>query len=283
VARELGIDLASVSGSGPNGRIVREDLQFPPAPGTAMPPAGQTVSPGETVPLRGIRRAIAQTMTRAWQEIPHMIDYREVDAARLIEARRVLGGRARERGDEALADALTPTALIARAAVIALGEHPYVNASIDLEREEITLHGQINLGIATATEPGLIVPVLHNAESKSLNELAIQISELLRQARAGRLGPPQLAGGTFTVNNYGGLGIWLGTPIIRPPEVANLGVGAVRDRVVAIDGKPTVRPVLALAVSGDHRVLDGHTLAAFVTRVVELLEQPLLLLEDVRG
>jgi pyruvate dehydrogenase E2 component (dihydrolipoamide acetyltransferase) len=283
VARELGIDLASVSGSGPNGRIVREDLQSPPAPGTAMPPAGQTVSPGETVPLRGIRRAIAQTMTRAWQEIPHMIDYREVDAARLIEARRVLGGRARERGDEALADALTPTALIARAAVIALGEHPYVNASIDLEREEITLHGQINLGIATATEPGLIVPVLHNAESKSLSELAIQISELLRQARAGRLGPAQLAGGTFTVNNYGGLGIWLGTPIIRPPEVANLGVGAVRDRVVAIDGKPTVRPVLALAVSGDHRVLDGHTLAAFVTRVVELLEQPLLLLEDVRG
>jgi pyruvate dehydrogenase E2 component (dihydrolipoamide acetyltransferase) len=293
LARELGIDLADVSGSGPHGRIVREDLRpspeastsdratgEPAAPAAPRPPTGPV--PGETVPLRGVRRAIARTLTRAWQEIPHMTDYREVDATRLMEARRLLGQRARERGDEALARALTPTALIARAAATALGEHPYVNASIDLEREEITLHGKINLGIATATPQGLVVPVVRDADTKSVTELAIEISELVRHAREGRLGPAQLAGGTFTVNNYGGLGIWLGTPIIRPPEVANLGVGAVRDQVVAVDGEPRVRPTLVLAVSGDHRVLDGHTLAAFVTRIVDFLEQPLLLLEGLR-
>jgi pyruvate dehydrogenase E2 component (dihydrolipoamide acetyltransferase) len=294
LARELGIDLAAVSGSGPHGRIMREDLRPSPEPepptsaratgepAPAAPPRSPTAVPGETVPLRGVRRAIAQTLTRAWQEIPHMTDYREVDATRLMEARRLLRQRAHERGDEALAQALTPTALIARAAATALGEHPYVNASIDLEREEITLHRKINLGIATATPQGLVVPVVQAADTKSVTELAIEISEIVHHAREGRLGPAELAGGTFTVNNYGGLGIWLGTPIIRPPEVANLGVGAVRDQVVAVEGEPRVRPILVLAVSGDHRVLDGHTLAAFVTRIVELLEQPLLLLEGLR-
>jgi pyruvate dehydrogenase E2 component (dihydrolipoamide acetyltransferase) len=293
LARELGIDLAAVSGSGPNGRITREDLRPAPAatPGTRAtsespapdsPSRAAAALAAETVPLRGVRRAIARTMTRAWQEIPHITDYREVDATQLMQARRLLRERASERGDEAVAQALTPTALIARAAATALGEHPYVNASIDLEREEITLHRRINLGIATATPQGLVVPVIQDADGKSVRELAVEIFQLVGEARAGRLGPAQLAGGTFTVNNYGGLGVWLGTPIIRPPEVANLGVGAVRDHVVAVDGEPRVRATLVLAVSGDHRVLDGHTLAAFVSRIVDLLEQPLLLLDGLR-
>jgi pyruvate/2-oxoglutarate dehydrogenase complex dihydrolipoamide acyltransferase (E2) component len=124
--------------------------------------------------------------------------------------------------------------------------------------------------------------VVRGADGKSISELALEVAELVAGARARRLVPQQLADGTFTVNNYGGLGIWLGTPIIRPPEVANLGVGAIRDQVVAVDGVPAVRPILVLAVSGDHRVLDADTLAAFVTQVVGLLEEPLLLLEDLR-
>lgn len=284
LARELGIDLASVRGSGPHGRIVREDLESPSAPahggssaGSAPPPR-----PGEVVPLRGTRRAIARTLTRAWQEIPHVIDYREVDATNLIRLRQVLKQRALERGEEALARALSLTALIVSAAAKALAEHPYVNSSIDLERGEITLHEQINIGIATATDDGLMVPVLHGAPGKSIHATAVGVAELVADARARRLRPAQLAGGTFTVNNYGGLGIWLGTPIIRPPEVANLGVGAVRDQVVPVDGVPAVRPILVLAVSGDHRVLDGDTLGAFVTQIVTLLEEPLLLLEELR-
>jgi pyruvate dehydrogenase E2 component (dihydrolipoamide acetyltransferase) len=279
LARELGVDLAEVRGSGPEGRIVREDVESAAAPLTA---AATGPRPGQTLPLRGVRRTIARTLTRAWQEIPHMIDYREVDATNLIRLRRVLRQRATERGEEKLARALSPTPLILLAAVKALREHPYVNSSIDLERGEITLHEQINIGIATATPDGLMVPVLHDADRRSVSEIAIEVGELVAAARARRLAPKQLAGATFTVNNYGGLGIWLGTPIIRPPEVANLGVGAIRDRVVPIDGAPAVRPILVLAVSGDHRVLDADTLAAFVTKVVGLLEEPLLMLEDLR-
>ncbi len=269
-------------GSGPHGRIVREDLESASTPAHGGSSAGPAPPPrpGEVVPLRGTRRAIARTLTRAWQEIPHVIDYREVDATNLIRLRQVLRQRALARGEEALARALSLTALIVSAAAKALAEHPYVNSSIDLERGEITLHEQINIGIATATDDGLMVPVLHGARGKSIHATALGVAELVADARGRRIRPDQLAGGTFTVNNYGGLGIWLGTPIIRPPEVANLGVGAVRDQVVPVDGVPAVRPILVLAVSGDHRVLDGHTLGAFVTRIVTLLEEPLLLLEE---
>jgi pyruvate dehydrogenase E2 component (dihydrolipoamide acetyltransferase) len=294
LARELGIDLANVRGSGPHGRIKREDLQPAPSPSPPRispddlaargpdPPSAPAPRRGQVVPLRGVRRAIARTLTRAWREIPHVIDYREVDATNLIRLRGVLKQRALERGDEALARTLSPTPLIVRAAAKALADHPYVNSSINLERGEITLHEQINIGIATATADGLTVPVLHGADGKSIPEIAVEVADLVADARGRRLRPEQLAGGTFTVNNYGGLGVWLGTPIIRPPEVANLGVGAVRDQVVPVDGVPAVRPILVLAVSGDHRVLDGDTLAAFVTQVVGLLEEPLLLLEDLR-
>jgi pyruvate/2-oxoglutarate dehydrogenase complex dihydrolipoamide acyltransferase (E2) component len=293
-ARELGVDLAAVAASGPQGRILREDVERagngdapnraaePASPGPPARPGPVPARPGEVVPLRGVRRAIATTLTRAWQEIPHIIDYREVDATRLLEARAALRRRAQERGEEELARALTPTPLIAAAAVRALADHPYVNASIDLGREEITLHGHVHLGIATATPEGLMVPVVRDADQRSVGELALEIAALGQAARERRLRPDQLTGGTFTVNNYGGLGIWLGTPIILPPQVANFGVGAVRDRVVPIDGAPGVRPICALAVSGDHRVLDGDTLGAFVSQVVELLEEPLLIFEGLR-
>ena len=206
-------------------------------------------------------------MTEAWQTIPHIIDYREADATELLAWR----ARLRERAGDAH---LTITPLLLRIAVDALHRHPYVNASIDLEREEITLHAAYNIGIATATPDGLIVPVVHDADGKSVPELARQVGELTRAARERRLRPEQVTGGTFTLNNYGSLGGWLGTPIIKPGEVAILGVGRVQERPVALDGQVVVRPIVALAVSGDHRVLDGHTLAAFVSDVVALIEDP---------
>jgi pyruvate/2-oxoglutarate dehydrogenase complex dihydrolipoamide acyltransferase (E2) component len=302
LARELGVKLEAVAGSGPHGRILREDVERAATPGEAAAPgagapaqerpataapraapaARAAPAPGEVIPLRGVRRTIAHTLTRAWQEVPRIVDYREVDATALLRARASLKQRALDRGDEALAAALTPTPLVVRAAVIAAQEHPYVNASIDLEREEITLHRHYNVGIATAGPDGLTVPVVHDADRRSLADIALEIAELARAARERRLRPEQLAGPTLTVNNFGSLGTWMGTPIVRPPEVVNIGVGAIREQVVAVEGMPVVRPTLVLSTAGDHRVLDGDTLAAFVNAVALLLEHPVLLFEDLR-
>ena len=228
----------------------------------AIPPAGRELKPDQKIiPLRGVRRTIARTMTEAWATIPHIIDYREADATELLAWR----SRLRD---------ITITPLLVRIAVDVLRRQPYVNASIDMEREQITLHSEYNIGIATATPDGLIVPVVHGADAKSVPELAREIAELTRAARERRLRPEQLSGGTFTVSNYGTIGGWLGTPIIRPGEVAILGVGRIQERPVAIHGEVVVRPIVALAVSGDHRVLDGHTLGAFVSDVVALIENP---------
>ena len=318
LARELGVALEEVTGSGPHGRILREDVERAAAGAAApgeTPPAGATApaadapagaparaaaassraaralaappahrsepgTPGEVVPLRGVRRTIAHALTRAWLEVPRIIDYREVDATALVRARASLRQRARDRGDEPLAKALTPTPFAVRATVLAAREHPYVNASIDLEAEEITLHGDYHVGIAAAGPDGLTVPVVHDADRLTLAELAHEIVALSRAARERKLRPDQLAGPTITVNNFGSLGTWMGTPIVRPPEVVNVGVGAIRDRVVAVDGAPVVRPTLVLSVAGDHRVLDGDGLSAFVDHVQKLLEDPILLFED---
>ena len=294
LARELGVALEDVAGSGPHGRIVREDVEraaagsaASAAPKATAPtpspmPSRAAPTPGEVVPLRGVRRTIAYALTRAWLEVPRIIDYREVDATALVRARASLRRGALDRGDEALAKALTPTPFAVRAAVLAACEHPYVNASIDLEAEEITLHGHYHVGIAAAGPDGLTVPVLHDADQRSLAELAHEIVALSQAARERRLRPDQLAGPTITVNNFGSLGTWMGTPIVRPPEVVNLGVGAIRDRVVAVEGAPVVRATMVLSVAGDHRVLDGDGLSAFVDQVQKLLEDPVLLFEDLR-
>jgi pyruvate/2-oxoglutarate dehydrogenase complex dihydrolipoamide acyltransferase (E2) component len=210
-------------------------------------------------------------MSEAWRTIPHIIDYREADATAILRWRRELREQAR---DERLREALTVTPLILRIAVDALRRHPYVNASIDMDREQITLHGEYNIGVATAAADGLVVPVVRKADAKQVAALALEVAELTSAARERRLRPEQLTGGTFTLNNYGSLGVWLGTPIIKPGEVANLGVGVIQDRPVVSDGEVVARPIVALAVSGDHRVLDGHTLGAFVSDVVALIEDP---------
>jgi pyruvate dehydrogenase E2 component (dihydrolipoamide acetyltransferase) len=289
LARELGVALEEVAGSGPQGRILREDVERaagapaksePEAPAPTPIRRAPAPAPGEVVPLRGVRRTIAHVLTKAWLEVPRIIDYREVEATALVRAHAGLRERALQRGDEDLARALTPTPLVVRAAVLAARDHPYVNASIDLEREEITLHRHYHVGIATAGPDGLTVPVLHDADRRSLAEIAREIAALAAAARERRLTPAQLAGPTLTVNNFGSLGTWLGTPIVRPPEVVNLGVGAIRDRVVAVDGAPVVRPTLVLSAAGDHRVLDGDTLGAFAAQVARLLEEPVLLFED---
>ena len=261
---------ATVGDRLPVGEVMAVFEPAAPLPAPAAPPAASaprataTLSAAradQVIPLRGVRRTVARTMTEAWRTIPHIIDFREADATALLA------------WHDRLRD-VTITPLLLRIAVEALRGHPYVNASIDLEREEITLHGDCNIGVATATPDGLIVPVVHGADAMSVTELGHAVAEVTQAARQRRLRPEQLTGGTFTVSNYGSLGGWLGTPIIRPGEVAILGVGRVQERPVARYGQVVVRPIVALAVSGDHRVLDGHTLGAFVSDVVALIEDP---------
>jgi pyruvate/2-oxoglutarate dehydrogenase complex dihydrolipoamide acyltransferase (E2) component len=278
LARERGIDLQTVVGSGPGGRIQREDIERG-STGATLPSPTPTAGASTIVPLRGVRRTIAERMTHAWQTVPHIIDYREADAGPILELRDLLRGRATRAGDEALARALTLTPLLVKIVCRALIDHPHVNAWLDMEREEITLHGACHVGIAVSTPDGLMVPVVQNAQDKSFAALAHEIVRLTKAARDRSLRSEDLRGATITVNNFGSLGIWLGTPLIAPPQVANFGIGRIDQRAVVRNGEVVPAHILTLSVSGDHRVLDGDTLAAFVTRAVELIEKPILLVD----
>lgn len=282
VARERGIDLREIVGSGPGGRILREDLDLTaaaPAGGSAAPGGAAGAPPGrraagredEVIPLRGTRRVIAQNMTEAWRSIPHIIDFREADMTNLIAARRGL----KERGVE-----LSTFALLAKIAATAAGRHPLVNASLDLEREEITVHGAVHLAVAIAAPDGLVTPVVRDADRRSAVEIGAEIVILAEAARNRRLKVEQLRGGTLTVNNYGALGSTFSTPIIPPGQVINLGFGKLEERPLARDGEVVVAPLQWVTCSGDHRVLDGEHVARYVNEVVALIESPTLLLAD---
>lgn len=292
VALDHGVDLTAVTGTGPGGRITRDDVlsaasattapeeRASPAPVAERPPRPAAARPegaDERVPLRGLRRQIAKKMVEAWQTVPHIIDYREADATRLVEARRQLREALPER-----ASSLTYVPVLTKITAIALHEHPLLNASLDMEAQEYVLQQRINIGIATSTDDGLLVPVVQDADQRSVLEIAEEIDALVTRTRAGKATRDDLAGGTYTVNNLGALGTTMGTPIIRTPEVGIIGFGRITDRVVAVDGVPTVRPTMVLSSVGDHRLLDGDTLSAFTASVVRLIESPYLLLADLR-
>jgi pyruvate dehydrogenase E2 component (dihydrolipoamide acetyltransferase) len=250
----------------------------PSAPTAA--PAAAPARGDELIPLRGIRRTIARNMTESWQTVPHIVDFREVDATALLAARRDLRARAEADGDEELAGALTMMPLLAKIAATAALRHPGVNSSVDMESEEITRHGAVHLSIATSTSDGLLTPVVRDADRKSVSQIAREIAALAAGARSRSLSREQLTGGTLTVNNYGALGSPLSTPIIPPGQSANLGFGRIQERPLVRDGEIVARPVLGLSCSGDHRVLDGADLAAFVNDVVTAIANPVLLLAE---
>jgi len=229
----------------------------------------------EHVPLRGLRRQIAKTMVESWRNVPHIIDYRDVDASQLVEARQAL----REAWPNH-ANALTYVPLFVRATALALRRHPLMNASFDQEASEYVLHRRIHIGIATATSDGLLVPVVRDADRRSILELAVELAQLVELARTRTATLDQLTGGTYTVNNLGSLGTSMGTPIIRPPEVGIAGFGRISDRVVARGGVPVVRPIMTLSSVGDHRLHDGDTLGSFTSTLVRLLEHPYALFAD---
>jgi pyruvate dehydrogenase E2 component (dihydrolipoamide acetyltransferase) len=294
LAAERGVNLAQVRATGPGGRVTRDDVLEAAAGPTSgvradaraydepactslarRPAGGEGGEDDEHVPLRGLRRQIAKKMVESWRTVPHIIDYREVDASRLIEFRQAL----REARPE-YAGVLTYLPLFVKISAIALGRHPLMNASFNEEASEYVLHRRIHIGIATATSDGLLVPVVRDADRKSIVELAVELGELVELARTRKASLEQLTGGTYTVNNLGSIGASMGTPIIRTPEVGITGFGRISDRVVARDGVPVVRPIMMLSSVGDHRLLDGDTLGSFTATLVHLLENPYELLME---
>ena len=283
LAVELGVDLARVPGTGERGRVTRADVEraakgaaeSPPAAPepSAPPPAAAPEGADRVEPLRGLRRQIARTMTAAWREIPHILTFHEVDAANLVAARRALIA---EFEPEGVKPSYLP--IVMKACAAALRAHPRFNASLNLEAGEVVYRHRVNIGFATATPDGLIVPVVHDADRKPILDLAREIAELAAAARARKVRPEQLRGGTFTISNYGSYGGHFGTPIIRPPEAAILGVGAIREAVVAVNGAPAVRPNLPLVVSTDHRLNDGEHLGVFAAAIGAYLADPVRLL-----
>jgi pyruvate/2-oxoglutarate dehydrogenase complex dihydrolipoamide acyltransferase (E2) component len=285
LAAERGVSLGDIAGSGPGGRITGDDVQRAaeggapaptPAPVAAAPVIAPPAGEDRVEPLRGLRRQIANSMATAWREIPHILTTHEIDASNLVAARAALN-------EELAADGikLSYLPLFVKACVGALKRFPSFNASLDMERQEIIYRHRYNVGIATATPDGLIVPVVHDADRKSVVEIARDIEALAEAARARKVKVAQLQGGTFTISNYGSYGGTFGTPIIRPPEVAIAGFGAIRDTVVPIDGAPAVRPNLTLVVSCDHRLNDGEHLGAFSAAIAATLTNPVRLLGQI--
>lgn len=296
LAREMGVDLATVSPSGSRGQITSDDVRLAArAPAAAVSvdavtPAEAASTPASAAkpkapvptsqvlesrvePLRGLRRQIAQTMDEAWTTVPHIFSWDEMDATALVSARRVVN---EELADEGISISFLP--FFVRACALALATHPRFNASLDLKNETVTYHGEINIGLATQTDDGLIVTVVHNADQMSLVSIAKRIDELAEKARSRRITLDDLSGSTFSISNYGSYGAHMGTPIIRPPESAIAGFGRIRDSVLPVDGEPRVRPVLPYCVSADHRINDGADLGAFTGTMLRYLSKPLRLL-----
>ena len=280
-ALALGVDLAAVTGSGNRGQITRADVEAAnnapkSAPGDKTMKRQSVARPqndDRVEPLRGLRRRIATTIEAAWREIPHIYSVLDIDATDLVRARASLAAEYAQEDTK-----LTYMPFFVKACVIALKTHPSFNASIDMQREEIIYRHRYNVGFATATPDGLVVPVVHNADELSLVELARRIGELADLTRNRRANVEQLSNGTFTVSNFGAYGHGVGMPIIRPPEVAIAGFGRIHDKVVAVNGQPIVRATLPLVVTTDHRLNDGAHLGAFVDTLATYLAEPIRLL-----
>jgi pyruvate dehydrogenase E2 component (dihydrolipoyllysine-residue acetyltransferase) len=267
-AAELGVDLRTVTGSGPNGRVLLEDVERYAAEAPRAQPS-QRISGEEIIPLRGLRRQTAHAVAHAWRTVPSIAEFRDVDAAELIRLRRDALAR-RAHADPPF----TYLPFFVRAVAVALHHHPHFNGFLDLERGEITRRSACNIGIATATEDGLIVPVLRDVARLQLDEIATELDRLVTRARAGRLQPADLSGSSVTITNFGSYGTEFGVPIVRAGESAIVGFGRIRDAVVPVDGVPVVRPMLPVTVAADHRLNDGRHLAAFVTTIADGCRAP---------
>jgi pyruvate dehydrogenase E2 component (dihydrolipoamide acetyltransferase) len=284
LAKEMGVEIEKVKGTGPEGRVLEKDVrQAMEAKGK---PAEEVKKPTKVrkydlygyvdrIALRGVRRSIAKAMVKSKYTAPHVTTMDEADVTDLWKIRDKEKKVAEQKGIK-----LTILPFIIKAVIAGLVEHPYLNATLDDENEEIILKKYYNIGVATDTPEGLMVPVVKNAKDKSILQLAEELTQLAEKARNRTIDLADLKGGTFTITNYGALGGIYGTPIINHPEVAILGTGKIKDTAVVRDGRIEIRKILFLALSFDHRVVDGAEAARFLNTVIARLEDPdLILLE----
>ncbi|GAA2334872.1 dihydrolipoamide acetyltransferase family protein [Saccharopolyspora halophila] len=269
LAKDLGVDLRSLAGSGSGGVITREDVRAA-AEGTAAPAA--PVRSGERerrVPVKGVRKATAQAMVDSAFSAPHVTEFLTVDVTPMMEL------RAKLKSDPRFSDVkVTPLAFAAKALCLAARRTPDVNATWDEEAGEIVYKDYIHLGIAAATPRGLVVPKVRDADGMSLRELAESLERLTETAREGKTAPADMVGGTITITNVGVFGVDTGTPIINPGESAILAFGAIRDMPWVVDGQVVPRKVCQLALSFDHRVVDGQQGSQFLADVGAMLADP---------
>jgi pyruvate dehydrogenase E2 component (dihydrolipoamide acetyltransferase) len=269
-ALDHGIDATQLHGSGPGSLVVRRDVDDAIAAKEAAVPSDST---DLRIPITGMRKLIGSRLSHSRSTIPEATIWLDVDATELFAAK--------ERLKKSTGERYSLTALIARFAVVGLGKYPILNSSVvegtDGRGGEIVQHAAIGLGLAAQTPRGLMVPVIHGADSMTTAQLRDAVADLVAHAETGDYPPATLTGGTFTLNNYGGFGIDGSTPIINHPEVAMLGVGRIIDRPWAVDGQLAVRKVVTLSFVFDHRVCDGDVASGFLTYVARCIEEPLLL------
>jgi pyruvate dehydrogenase E2 component (dihydrolipoamide acetyltransferase) len=294
LARENGLDLRKLHGSGPDGLILRADVEQALRAGTAgatMSPAAPTAvaqpapvsagvpvavparaesGAGTRVPLRGVRGAVADKLSRSRREIPDATCWVDADATELMNARAAMNAAGGPK--------ISLLALLARICTAALARFPELNSTVDLEAREIVRLDQVHLGFAAQTERGLVVPVVRDAHARDTESLGAEFARLTEAARTGTLTPAQLTGGTFTLNNYGVFGVDGSTPIINHPEAAMLGVGRIIPKPWVHQGELAVRQVVQLSLTFDHRVCDGGTAGGFLRYVADCVEQPAVLL-----
>ncbi len=317
LARELGIDIAALRGSGSAGRVLAEDLRAASpaisgqrraagatstistdadadtiAAGVATPattPASRATMPGETeaegeagpaeerLPLRGLRRRIAENMMFSTSTMPQVTSLVEVDAAGLVALRRAVKPAADAQGV-----ALSYLPFIVKALVQTLRQYPYINGSIDDSSKEIVLKRHYHIGIATATPDGLLVPVLRHADRLTVLDVGRELTRLAEAGRARKLGIDELRGSTFTISNYGAVGGYFATPIINPGESAILGLGRIVERPWVVEGRVEPRPILPLSFTADHRLIDGELAMRFLASLTAVLENPGTLMLEMR-
>ena len=289
LARELGVDIYEVKGSGPGGRISEENVKAyaksllsAATSAAATPRAGHFAQPQlpdfgkwgniERVSMRGVRRKTAEHLAEAWNTIPHVTQHDRADITELEQLRARFAPKAEEAGGK-----MTVTAIALKVCAAALKVFPQFNASIDIEKEEIVYKQYISIGVAADTDRGLLVPVIRDVDKKNIVELAVELSQLSKKAREKKLASGDMEGGTFTITNLGGIGGVGFTPIVNYPEVAILGLSRSRIEPEWINGKFEPRLILPLSLSYDHRLIDGADAARFLRWIAEAFEQPFLL------
>lgn len=281
IARDNGLDLRQLSGSGPDGLILRADVENAlrvkaapaPAPVAERTPARvSSARDGVRTPLKGVRGAVADKLSRSRREIPDATCWVDADATELMRARAAMNAGTGPK--------ISLLALLARVCTAALARYPELNSYVDTDAREVVRLDQVHLGFAAQTERGLVVPVVRDAHARDAESLSAEFARLTEAARSGTLTPGELTGGTFTLNNYGVFGVDGSTPIINHPEAAMLGVGRIVPKPWVHEGELAVRQVVQLSLTFDHRVCDGGTAGGFLRYVADCVEQPAVLLRS---